>query len=233
MAPAGRMDLAIKCSISSNITWSVSPTYHNVWANLVIVPGTANNGTPFATTSGGTWAPVRPSYLKDLRTSTPSEQFVLALNTSYIRWNGNTANSGSIISWNVTQPVASLSYGSVYQLNISHIPSENSLVAPYHPFHLHVYPMQVIGVFLNGQILPRNCSGNYVVGQFYDTIFSSDNCVVRFYTSDYSGRVVLHCHHLAHEDNGVMTWFDVTDGPGLYAAPANPPIAAQPNPCST
>ena len=64
-----------------------------------------------------------------------------------------------------------------------------------HPFHIHVYHMQVISA--------GGC-GSHEEGEYYDTISSNSDCKVRFGVRDYGGMVVAHCHFLRHEDSGAM-----------------------------
>ena len=74
------------------------------------------------------------------------------------------------------------------------------------------------------------CGPGYLVGEFYDTINpSAQPCTVRFQAHDISGRVVMHCHILKHEDAGAMTWLNVPGGPELGDV-TNPP--ATPLTCS-
>jgi hypothetical protein len=73
-----------------------------------------------------------------------------------------------------------------------------------HPFHLHIYHVQVIG----------DC-GDYEDGEYYDVI--AGNCDIRFdlnqeTSSVYEGRTIFHCHILEHEDQGAMAWADIIGG---------------------
>ena len=71
------------------------------------------------------------------------------------------------------------------------------------------------------------CGAIYKVGEFYDTINpSAQPCMVRFLVSDISGRVVMRCHILKHEDNGAMLWLNTLDGPSLGPV-TNPPAVSQ------
>ena len=71
-----------------------------------------------------------------------------------------------------------------------------------HPFHLHIYHVQVQG----------NC-GDFEDGEYYDVV--AGNCTIRFDLTPetaYLGRTVMHCHILEHEDQGAMGWADVLGG---------------------
>ena len=65
-----------------------------------------------------------------------------------------------------------------------------------HPFHLHVWPMQ---------ILSMGGTSNADV-RYQDTIHVPGNgrAVIRVAFTDYGGMTVYHCHILDHEDAGMM-----------------------------
>jgi len=71
-----------------------------------------------------------------------------------------------------------------------------------HPFHMHIYRVQVVSGCVEHEI-----------GEWYDTISSMGECVVRFPAVNFGGRVVFHCHVLPHEDNGAMAWLNVLNSP--------------------
>eukprot|EP00004_Rigifila_ramosa_P028489 TRINITY_DN968_c1_g1_i8.p1 TRINITY_DN968_c1_g1~~TRINITY_DN968_c1_g1_i8.p1 ORF type:complete len:471 (+),score=91.80 TRINITY_DN968_c1_g1_i8:56-1468(+) len=188
---ASRMDLAVWCGIAG--------TYSVTMAGTAVTSIVATTGTPSAATpwdpTGAAWTPVRPYYLRDLR----SESFDGSLTLQI------TANSIGGKSWNADVPLSTVAYGSVQEWTLQ---STNV-----HPFHLHLYHMQIVST--------TGC-GAHEYGEFYDTISTSGsaNCVVRFQAISFGGRCVLHCHVLAHEDNGAMGWINVADGPDL-GAPAD------------
>lgn len=71
-----------------------------------------------------------------------------------------------------------------------------------HPFHLHVWPMQVIRV------------GSQTIGpavwQDVVNIPARRSSVVRIAFEDFTGTSVFHCHILDHEDQGMMGLIDVS-----------------------
>lgn len=75
---------------------------------------------------------------------------------------------------------------------------------PYpHPLHIHVNPFQVIDV--NGVPDPRK--------PWLDTVAVPAAGTLRFRTrfTDFSGRYVMHCHILPHEDTGMMININIED----------------------
>jgi FtsP/CotA-like multicopper oxidase with cupredoxin domain len=65
-----------------------------------------------------------------------------------------------------------------------------------HPFHLHVWPMQVLEV--DGQPLPEPVWLDVV------NVPARSQVKVRVAFEDFGGRTVYHCHILDHEDRGMM-----------------------------
>jgi FtsP/CotA-like multicopper oxidase with cupredoxin domain len=70
-----------------------------------------------------------------------------------------------------------------------------------HPFHLHVWPMQVM--FIANTPIQAPAWQNVV------NVPARSNSVVRIAFDAYIGRTVYHCHILDHEDNGMMGVIDV------------------------
>ena len=78
-----------------------------------------------------------------------------------------------------------------------------------HPFHIHVNPFQVISITANDPNYPVPKIDPSV---WWDTImlpsFSTTKIRTR-YRSDITGLTVFHCHFLPHEDNGMMSLFEL------------------------
>jgi FtsP/CotA-like multicopper oxidase with cupredoxin domain len=178
---ASRADLAVRCQ--SDATISVGNTVvANVYADG---PGNTNPN-PFGTangTRGDPWSADRPDYLRDLRQETVD-------NTETVRMGARTINGSK---FNMTEPTFALKADALQQWSLNG--------AQQHPFHLHVYHVQVDGA-----------CGEFEDGEYYDVI--ANNCTLRFDldTRDstiYEGRTIMHCHILEHEDQGAMGWLDV------------------------
>jgi FtsP/CotA-like multicopper oxidase with cupredoxin domain len=70
-----------------------------------------------------------------------------------------------------------------------------------HPFHLHVWPMQVLSIAGRGIDPPT--------WQNVVNVPARSSSVVRIAFDDHTGRTVYHCHILDHEDNGMMGVIEV------------------------
>jgi FtsP/CotA-like multicopper oxidase with cupredoxin domain len=206
---ASRADLAVRCS--SNSTISVGTTQ----VASILVQGSNDAGpSPYDDDGVSTWGTTRPDYLRDLRGEAVD-------NTESVNMGARTIN-GSRYDNDV--PTFALSADGLQEWSLKG--------ARNHPFHLHIYHVQVDGA----------CA-DYEDGEYYDVV--ANNCTIRFdldttTSSIYEGRTIMHCHILEHEDQGAMGWTDVLGGmppptfPGGYGYQAyfdpdipggNPPAA--------
>lgn len=65
-----------------------------------------------------------------------------------------------------------------------------------HPFHLHVWPMQILSI-----------GGQTISGIQYQDVVNvpaQSHSVVRIHFDEFEGNAVYHCHILDHEDQGMM-----------------------------
>ena len=71
-----------------------------------------------------------------------------------------------------------------------------------HPFHLHVWPMQVVEA--------AGRSGTEPIWRDVVNVPAEGSVVVRIRFDDFAGRTVYHCHILDHEDLGMMGVIEVS-----------------------
>ncbi|WP_372872397.1 multicopper oxidase domain-containing protein [Shewanella sp.] len=186
---ASRADLAVRCQSSS--TLSVG----NTKVADIAIAGTSDTSVhPFAA-DGSSWSARRPAYLADLRA-------LPVANKEVVKMGARTIN-GSKFDHMV--PTFSLSPVGVEEWQLQG--------AAMHPFHLHIYHVQMMGA-----------CGDFEDGEYYDVV--SGNCTIRFdlnsnRSSVYQGRTIMHCHILEHEDQGAMGWANVLGGMGAPTFPAD------------
>lgn len=178
---ASRADLAVRCS--GNSTISVGSTQ----VASIIVQGVANTG-PSPYDNGSTWSAIRPDYLRDLRAETVDH-------TETVNMGARTINGNK---YDHMVPTFSLQANGLQEWSLRG--------ARNHPFHLHIYHVQING----------SCA-DYEDGEYYDVV--ANNCSIRFdldstTSTVYEGRTIMHCHILEHEDQGAMGWTDVQGGMG-------------------
>jgi FtsP/CotA-like multicopper oxidase with cupredoxin domain len=200
-----RVDLAVRCTVPND---AVYLNWGTTRLQLLIATGTANSGTPYGPNSS-TWQPLRPDYMPDLRNAVVQQRNFIAATTNGISWNGAPA-----IGFNMNDDIATLQFDRNYEMVFTATSS--------HPIHLHIYPMQLVGRWINNSVQPGNC-GKYRVGEWYDSIIeSSARCVVRFRTANFGGKLVVHCHNLRHEDSGAMAWLTVNGDPNTISTTPSP-----------
>lgn len=187
LTAAGRIDVAIKCPWSADGK-AVTFGRNNVATIVFNGEGDPSSANPFVIVDGQEeqWASYRPPYLQDLSNVANFETY------------GSTMTAAQIngVSFDPDVPLGNWSYGKSQEWTISGSGA--------HPYHLHVYHMQA---------MPSCQNSIHDAGEYYDTISSTSGCKVRFTMIDYGGSVMMHCHVLAHEDNGSMTWANVVGGP--------------------
>jgi FtsP/CotA-like multicopper oxidase with cupredoxin domain len=173
---ASRADIAVNCT--GDATISVGGT---VVANI-FADGAGNAGpSPFD--NGQPWSAQRPNYLRDLRDEVPD-------NTETVRMGARTIN-GSKFDHDIP----------TFALTADGLQSWGLNGARNHPFHLHVYHVQMDGT-----------CGEFEDGEYYDVV--ANNCDLLFdldtrTSTIYAGRTIMHCHILEHEDQGAMGWLNV------------------------
>jgi len=188
---ASRADLAVRCNGDAELSVGGQTV-----ASVLVDAGLPTNpgAQPYDGSYEKTWLSKRPNYLRDLRGLLPSHSESINMGARTI--NGN--------KFNHDVPTFTLDTEGVQQLSLKG--------ATNHPFHLHIYHVQV----------QADC-GDFEAGEYYDVV--SSNCSIRFDLSPesapYDGRTIMHCHILEHEDQGAMGWADVDLG-FAKAAPTFP-----------
>ena len=187
---ASRADLAVRCSADTDLLVGGSAVAR------VVVAGSPDTGPhPFAADGVSTWSADRPAYLRDLRGESQ-------VHAESINMGARTINGAKFDHDTPT-----------FTLNADSVQAWTLKGALNHPFHLHVYHVQVQAA----------CGGDFEAGEYYDTV--AGNCAVRFdlnaaTASPYAGRTIMHCHILAHEDQGAMGWANVLGGTAPPTFPA-------------
>jgi len=199
MTGSSRGDFAVRCN-----SWEpINILFGDKLTAIVNINGRIKSGASSSIRSElGRWQPKRPTSLQSMESISVSNENQLTIKIDRDSINGET--------WDPYVPLKALAFNEVHQWEL---PDTQT-----HPFHIHLYHMQVV--------TPNGCGNGYVEGEFYDTI-SAGPCTVRFRTSDFGQRLVVHCHVMLHSDLGSMAWFNVKgDGMPLYE------LTAQHHDCS-
>ena len=179
VVPGGRADIMIRC-----------PNPDTTYSFTGIVDGIASiqtSSTAVTSSALASWTPTYPEYLQDLTSQsvTPGCE----CDTSFTF--PTDANGDRIPSVNSLQFPSDGSY--LHETYLGAIAARN-LSANTHPYHQHVYPFQLVGSTLE--------TGYNMVGDWHDTVKGTGE--IRFRPTEFTGKLMLHCHRLVHEDLGMM-----------------------------
>eukprot|EP00405_Crypthecodinium_cohnii_P028284 CAMPEP_0206506760 /NCGR_PEP_ID=MMETSP0324_2-20121206/57024_1 /ASSEMBLY_ACC=CAM_ASM_000836 /TAXON_ID=2866 /ORGANISM="Crypthecodinium cohnii, Strain Seligo" /LENGTH=707 /DNA_ID=CAMNT_0053996685 /DNA_START=46 /DNA_END=2169 /DNA_ORIENTATION=- len=213
-----QLEVGSSCSANYDFTASFKPmgtkndaalgaygkTYTNKLMTFVIE---ANKGdqldpdlTPFSVR--------RPCYVANLRDAEP---YIKRSNVHTVDFPQSTAKvvvDGYGKPWphgELPPPLAELPVGEIQQWHVSGV--------NWHPMHIHVNPFQVFDVTPD----PDNW---FQLGDWQDTLFltTDGEMTVRINIDSFVGTMVMHCHILEHEDNGMMGYWSITGKEGTTFA---------------
>jgi len=182
----------------------------NVWTgDIASITVTDDSSTADADLS--TYTINRPCYLVDLTSATPTN------NDFTLEFQGGATpmiNGASFVD--STTYVTTMASGTMNEWAVD---GNNG-----HPFHLHINPYQIADTSLCGDDL-------YVQnGDWHDTLLlgsvtvsgaSPTGTTVRFQTDSFTGKMVIHCHILEHEDDGMMAVSSITGTEGAVWSTAS------------
>ena len=188
----GRADVMVRCAAAGE---AVVTSEGRAIARLR-VEGAAHASGPLPS-----WAAARPPYLADLRAESADPRCRCGTHMGVCpRVYGG--HEGCING----RPWLAREYLHVAPLGVL---QERTLINLHeHPYHQHIYPFQLAGGF--------NDTDYFRKGDWHDTWQDSDlraeaEGVIRYRPLDYSGRMLLHCHWLQHQDDGMMASEHVTE----------------------
>lgn len=129
-----------------------------------------------------------PAPLRDIQANevSPGPKVVFSVKAGKLLINGKTFDPNTVL------PEFQLTKGKVEEWAL-----ENTSSVP-HPFHIHVNAFQMVG-------------DDGKPGEWRDTIILPPKKTLRMRTrlERFTGRFVLHCHILTHEDEGMMQLVDI------------------------
>ena len=185
IVPGGRADLLVRCTKASSI-------YNVTNGSDIIATIRTTEHESHATFNGSgdddelkPWTPDYPAYLTDLRDKEVSPGCSCSTVFNQKGVNGNNFQPGIRLHETYLGSVA-----------------EREVVLARHPYHQHVYPFQLIGGFSNDTSSVMNEDDYYAIGDWHDTIQGEG--IIRFHPTIYSGKMMVHCHRLNHEDKGMI-----------------------------
>jgi len=205
--PGARADVAIRCTCPTypcKMPSAVEGSDFNVFTYNIVAPTGAEDPATLPT-----FSPAKPCYLADLQSANVpvANQGVLNLDGGgfIVSYNGvgqsmtyaNTHAGGK--TQRQFPPIGELKTGNVYEMTVGG--------AAQHPLHVHVNPYQITW------ILTSYHRGYFQRGDWHDTLMLPSAILgpikIRTQIDTFTGKQVVHCHILEHEDEGMMGFFQV------------------------
>ena len=217
---ASRLELAVKCTEDAFMRvghvhgdlwdWHIDDLEHTpVIVNIKVVEGKKSEASPWADEENKEkWVTTRPDYLQNFCDQNPDEYWSVHPSIPNEENGDRWVING--LPFNAEVPSHTMTYNTVQEWAFH----GTSLADVGHPIHSHVWHQQICGT---GTSRTDSCGLTMEYGQFVDTVKINDEvndpCYTRFKTVDYSGKVILHCHDLLHEDFDMMGWVNTVGGP--------------------
>lgn len=197
LPPGGRADVVVRCPVgqdgrsSEHVVASTPPagvfrvkTFDGPLFTLR-VKGTKVEG--LASQDLAPWAPAtRPSYLQDLRAvGSPTCSCATSLGGINSKWITGHLFEGP------TRYMHRSPLDAVVERRLTGLDA--------HPYHQHTFPFQLMST-------PAGNDPYFQVGDWHDTYLNirDPSATVRFFTADFGGPQLVHCHNLAHSDTGMV-----------------------------
>ena len=213
VAPGNRFDFVVKCTSAGTFTLAAAAEAGGGPGGGPGGPGgrkllqTAETLMTFtvsasdATAAGDltVFTPKKPVYLQDVYDETLHSVTHVSHTLNFARADGGCAVSfdGASRSYNGVSH-GDMPVGSVQAWTVSGNDK--------HPFHIHINSFQ-----LGSDVV--DASGYYQTGDWHDVFYRPTDVTaskIYFPVDQHTGKAVLHCHFLEHEDKGCMAYLDIT-----------------------
>lgn len=193
---AGRADVMVRCSFVDTVT--VKDGLNNILFSVNVVDS-ATEPVDLPTD----WVPPIPGYLRDLREETITEGCSCV---TRMEQDEDCLTAEHCINNRPFDPdvyLHQVRFGSVVERTISDIHD--------HPYHQHVYPFQLVtDLGDSNRFEYREYQSDYFKpGDFHDVFMVEHNgrngaVDIRYVADVHTGKIMIHCHRLTHEDRGMM-----------------------------
>ncbi|KAJ8607421.1 hypothetical protein CTAYLR_009981 [Chrysophaeum taylorii] len=187
MYAGARADVALRCAANGTASLGAAIDGRDFVALELVVPPAASDPAPDIPQ----FLVNRPCYLSDTRDAAVEPDVRLAFDVG---------------DWDESFPedhtyVGTLPSGSLVEVVTS---------PQTHPLHIHINHFQLTDV--------QAADANYWQdGDWADTLRAeAESATLRFYTNDFVGEMVVHCHNLVHEDEGMMQVFWIQGDASSY-----------------
>jgi len=211
---AGRADIMIRCTadVKFDVTqFGTDPlmTIDSTGGSPVIDVGSLKPAT-----ENFMWE--FPDYLQDVQYENVTDPNCSCTITLAFTRNANETNgfdNGQTVNgrkWRKNEAVHTIEFGQLVERKLEGISA--------HPYHQHVYPFQLTGGFGptdegSDSTKDPTHGGYFKNGDWHDNIRSPNQreARIKYRANVHNGKLMLHCHRLPHEDQGMMSQEDVVD----------------------
>jgi FtsP/CotA-like multicopper oxidase with cupredoxin domain len=212
VAPGNRFDFVVKCTSAGTFTLAAAaeaggggPGGGGPGGRKLLQTAetlmTFTVSASDATAAGDltVFTPKKPVYLQDVYDETLHSVTHVSHTLNFARADGGCAVSfdGASRSYNGVSH-GDMPVGSVQAWQISGNDK--------HPFHIHINSFQ-----LGSDVV--DASGYFQTGDWHDVFYRPTDVTaskIYFPVDQHTGKAVLHCHFLEHEDKGCMAYLDIT-----------------------
>lgn len=211
---AGRADIMIKCPFDDKEEYQMMSSYDPEAIQPVLTLTRSSESTGNTATDIPRTTIDFPGYLQDLRDAvvTPGCSCVTEIDDleypeeeSYFHETFQGAIVERIIDPPRDEPLEHRKfvpatcfarYG--LSLQVAH-PFLNSQSSPRIAYHQHVHPFQIVE---GANATDPDSTAYYQVGDWHDTLDGANT--IRYQPTVFTGKLMIHCHNLVHEDEGMM-----------------------------
>jgi len=146
---------------------------------------------------------VRPDYLTDLQAAEVED--ACSCGTKFSKPGDVPRYAVNGVAFSKNSYIHTMGFGKVVERAIS-----NSAA---HPYHQHVYPFQISAGFDNTNATQTQ-DGYLKTGDWHDTLMTNfvKAISMKYQVNVHLGKIMMHCHRLDHEDQGMMSQELVQDG---------------------
>jgi len=179
----GRADIMIRCRKPG--TYQAKSYLGELFTLNVFEPsGEIDVSTP----PTSNWDFPKPSYLTDLRNTSPSPGCSCDTYMNDERLNDLRFDKDVFLH--------TIALGSVVERTVTGLRD--------HPYHQHVYPFQLQEFYGTSDAIDAKY---FKVGDYHDSLslYSQNGALIRYLANNYKGRMVVHCHRLPHAERGMLS----------------------------
>ncbi|CAJ1966398.1 unnamed protein product [Cylindrotheca closterium] len=184
IVPGGRADIMVRCRDPS--------TYYSISGQGGTLATIVTTDVEVESSDLEAWEPPYPAYLSDLRGATVSPGC-----SCTTEFDGTDTVNGIAFEYGLTLHTSYL--GAVVERVMGGQANE-------HPYHQHVYPFQLTTGYNN------NRDAYNQIGDWHDVVMGDGT--IRYSPTEFTGKLMVHCHRLIHEDLGMMAMEQVGEQEG-------------------